>query len=94
MRIGKPLEHAQAAVKTLTISDPILKYTALGRQLGYAGYLVNDMLIWVSLLPHEYLDINDTGNWGLERRISTILALPFDALTPDCLRYYITDPHR
>lgn len=48
MRIGKPLEHAQAAVKTLTISDPILKYTALGRQLGYAGYLVNDMLIWVS----------------------------------------------
>lgn len=50
MRIGKPLEHAQAAVKTFTISDPILKYTALGRQLGYAGYLVNDMLIWVRLL--------------------------------------------
>ncbi|GAA5879580.1 hypothetical protein JCM1840_003322 [Sporobolomyces johnsonii] len=46
MRIGKPLEHAQAAVKALDVSDPILKLTALGRQLGYAGYLWNDMLVW------------------------------------------------
>jgi len=47
MRIGKPLEHAQAAVKALDVSDPVLKFTALGRQLGYAGYLFNDMLVWV-----------------------------------------------
>ncbi|GAA5835506.1 hypothetical protein JCM5353_002379 [Sporobolomyces roseus] len=46
MRIGKPLEHAQAAVKALDVSDPVLKFTALGRQLGYAGYLFNDMLVW------------------------------------------------
>ncbi|KAM0788773.1 hypothetical protein ACM66B_002863 [Microbotryomycetes sp. NB124-2] len=46
MRIGKPLEHLQAAVKSLDIADPVLKFTALGRQLGYAGYLVNDMLVW------------------------------------------------
>ncbi|KAK4056596.1 Peroxisomal membrane protein PMP27 [Microbotryomycetes sp. JL221] len=46
MRIGKPLEHLQAGVKSLDIADPVLKYTALGRQLGYAGYLVNDMLVW------------------------------------------------
>lgn len=47
MRIGKPLEHAQAAVKALDVSDPVIKFTALGRQLGYAGYLFNDMLVWV-----------------------------------------------
>lgn len=47
MRIGKPLEHAQAAVKSLDTADPILRYTAFGRQLGYAGYLVHDTLIWV-----------------------------------------------
>lgn len=47
MRIGKPLEHGQAAVKAFDIPDPFLKFTALGRQIGYAGYLVNDMLIWV-----------------------------------------------
>lgn len=47
MRIGKPLEHAQAAVKSLDVADPVIKFTALGRQLGYAGYLFNDMLVWV-----------------------------------------------
>ncbi|GAA5971761.1 hypothetical protein JCM11641_001503 [Rhodosporidiobolus odoratus] len=47
MRIGKPFEHLQAAIKGLDISDPILKFTAMGRQLGYAGYLFNDMLVWV-----------------------------------------------
>jgi len=46
MRIGKPVEHAQAAIKSLDIGDPVLKFTALGRQLGYAGYLVYDALIW------------------------------------------------
>ena len=50
MRIGKPLEHLQAAVKGLDISDPVLKITTVGRQIGYAGYLVNDMLIWVRML--------------------------------------------
>lgn len=48
MRIGKPLEHLQAAVKSLDVQDPFLKLTAVGRQLGYAGYLTHDMLVWVS----------------------------------------------
>ncbi|GAA5986651.1 hypothetical protein JCM10908_003841 [Rhodotorula pacifica] len=47
MRIGKPLEHLQAAVKSLDLTDPVLKFTTLGRQLGYAGYLVNDTLVWL-----------------------------------------------
>jgi peroxin-11B len=47
MRIGKPVEHLQAATKALDIADPIIKLTAFARQIGYAGYLVNDMLAWV-----------------------------------------------
>jgi len=47
MRIGKPLEHLQAAIQTLDVSDPFLRLTALGRQLGYAAYLFNDMLVWL-----------------------------------------------
>lgn len=47
MRIGKPVEHLQAALKTLDVSDPFLRLTALGRQLGYAAYLFNDMLVWL-----------------------------------------------
>ena len=44
MRVGKFVEHFKAAAvasdsKTL---DPILRYTAVGRQLGYAGYMVCD----------------------------------------------------
>ncbi|KWU47490.1 peroxisomal biogenesis factor 11 [Rhodotorula sp. JG-1b] len=47
MRIGKPVEHLQAAVKGLDLTDPVLKFTTIGRQLGYAGYLVNDTLVWL-----------------------------------------------
>ncbi|KAF4634431.1 hypothetical protein G7Y89_g3670 [Cudoniella acicularis] len=44
MRVGKNIEHFKAAAiaadsKTL---DPIVKYCAVGRQLGYAGYLTFD----------------------------------------------------
>ncbi|KAK3945620.1 peroxisomal membrane protein PMP30B [Diplogelasinospora grovesii] len=45
MRAGKNLEHLKAAAvaadaKTM---DPVLRYAAVGRQLGYAGYLTLDM---------------------------------------------------
>lgn len=44
MRVGKNVEHFKAAAiaadsKSL---DPIIKYCAVGRQLGYAGYLTFD----------------------------------------------------
>lgn len=48
MRLGKPMEHLQAAIKAQAIADPILKITATIRQLGYAMYLINDHLSWVS----------------------------------------------
>ncbi|KAK4145217.1 peroxisomal biogenesis factor 11-domain-containing protein [Dichotomopilus funicola] len=45
LRVGKNIEHLKAASvaadsKTL---DPVLRYTAVGRQLGYAGYLTFDL---------------------------------------------------
>lgn len=47
MRVGKFLEHLQAALKATAIQDPVVSYTAIGRQLGYASYLVLDQLQWV-----------------------------------------------
>ncbi|EOO01792.1 putative peroxisomal biogenesis factor 11 protein [Phaeoacremonium minimum UCRPA7] len=45
MRAGKNVEHFKAAAvaadaKTM---DPVLRYAAVGRQLGYAGYLTLDL---------------------------------------------------
>lgn len=59
MRIGKPVEHLQAAVKGLDLTDPVLKFTTIGRQLGYAGYLVNDTLVWVSQRPSQRVCVRD-----------------------------------
>ncbi|KAK4242805.1 peroxisomal biogenesis factor 11-domain-containing protein [Achaetomium macrosporum] len=46
LRAGKNVEHFKAAAvaadaKTM---DPVLRYTTVGRQLGYAGYLTMDLL--------------------------------------------------
>lgn len=47
MRAGKFLEHLQSATKALNTTDPVVKFTAIGRQLGYAAYLVCDLLQWI-----------------------------------------------
>lgn len=47
MRVGKFLEHMQAALKASAIQDPVVSYTAIGRQIGYACYLILDTLQWV-----------------------------------------------
>ncbi|KAF2963195.1 hypothetical protein GQX73_g10376 [Xylaria multiplex] len=50
LRVGKNIEHVKAAavafdsITTAKSGDPVLKYAALGRQLGYAGYLTADAL--------------------------------------------------
>lgn len=50
MRLGKPLEHLQAALKATHVSTATgEQITTIGRQLAYAGYLTYDSLIWVSL---------------------------------------------
>jgi peroxin-11B len=45
MRVGKNIEHLKAASQAADQArgaDPVLRYTAVGRQLGYAGYLTLD----------------------------------------------------
>lgn len=50
MRLGKPIEHLQAALKATHVSTATgEQITTIGRQLAYAGYLTYDSLIWVSL---------------------------------------------
>lgn len=45
MRAGKNVEHVKAAAAASDAKggDPVLRYAAVGRQLGYAGYLTLDM---------------------------------------------------
>lgn len=45
LRAGKNVEHLKAAATAADAKsmDPVLRYAAVGRQLGYAGYLSFDM---------------------------------------------------
>ena len=48
MRLGKPMEHFQAALRATSMTGPAAEQiTTIGRQLGYFGYLTNDALVWV-----------------------------------------------
>ncbi|KAJ9491304.1 hypothetical protein VN97_g1946 [Penicillium thymicola] len=53
MRIGKFLEHLKAAAIAFDNKspvDPVLRYLAIGRQLGYAGYLTLDAITVVDVI--------------------------------------------
>lgn len=53
MRIGKFLEHLKAAAVAFDNKnpvDPVLKYLAIGRQLGYAGYLTLDAVTIIDVI--------------------------------------------
>ena len=58
MRFGKNVEHFKAAAVALDAKgmDSVLRYCAVGRQLGYGIYLSLDAVTFVSLA------IYDTGN--------------------------------
>jgi hypothetical protein len=48
LRLGKPMEHLQAALRAaLASGPPAEQILAIGRQLGYFGYLTYDTLVWV-----------------------------------------------
>lgn len=48
MRLGKPLEHLQAALRATLTAGPIEEtLTTIARQLGYFGYLTYDAVVWV-----------------------------------------------
>ena len=50
LRLGKNVEHFKAAAVAADSKnmDPVLKYCAVGRQLGYAVYLSLDAVTYVS----------------------------------------------
>ena len=58
LRLGKNVEHFKAAVAAADnrAIDPVLRYLAIGRQLGYAFYLSFDAVTYVSrvLMDREY----------------------------------------
>ena len=53
MRIGKFVEHLKAAAVALDNKspvDPVLRYLAAGRQLGYAGYMTLDTVTVIDVI--------------------------------------------
>ncbi len=48
MRLGKPLEYLQAALRAAQSTGDIKEQLAtIARQLGYFGYLTSDAVVWV-----------------------------------------------
>ncbi len=59
LRIGKFIEHLKAAALAADNKgpiDPVLRYLAIGRQLGYAGYLTLDTVSVVDVIGFRKLD--------------------------------------
>ncbi|KAF8912784.1 peroxisomal biogenesis factor 11 [Gymnopilus junonius] len=49
MRLGKPVEHLQAALKATFSSGPVEEtITTIARQLGYFAYLSYDAIVWAN----------------------------------------------
>lgn len=64
MRLGKPMEHLQAALKASFSLGPLAEtLTTVARQIGYFGYLTYDVLVWVRDLMLGSED--QTGNSSL-----------------------------
>ena len=53
------MEHFKAAASAADAKsmDQVLKYCAVGRQLGYATYLSLDAITFVSILAYQYFKL-------------------------------------
>ncbi|CAL1696123.1 unnamed protein product [Somion occarium] len=61
MRLGKPLEHLQAALRAIqTRADAGEQITAIGRQLAYFGYLTYDGIVWANAVKFFNLSPSTT----------------------------------
>ncbi|KAG6888977.1 hypothetical protein C0995_004616 [Termitomyces sp. Mi166 len=57
MRLGKPIEHLQSALRASLASGPAVEQIlSIGRQLGYFGYLCYDALIWANTVKFINFD--------------------------------------
>lgn len=58
LRLGKFVEHFKAAALASDAKsmDPVVKYLAVGRQLGYAGYMLMDNLTYIDFAGIKKFD--------------------------------------
>ena len=53
MRLGKPIEHLQAALRAaLSNVPPLETLMAIARQIGYFAFLSYDAIVWVMTPCH------------------------------------------
>ncbi|KAF8640585.1 hypothetical protein AX17_000247 [Amanita inopinata Kibby_2008] len=51
MRLGKPMEHLQAALRATLASGPVgEQLTTIARQVGYFGFLTYDAIVWAGTI--------------------------------------------
>jgi len=69
MRIGKPMEHLQAALRAAqSTGPPAEQILTIARQLGYFAYLVYDALVWahavkvIAFAPETAAKVNKRAN--------------------------------
>jgi len=69
LRLGKPLEHLQAALRATQASgDAGERITTIARQLSYFGYLTYDAVVWanaikfITLKPEKAQKVTRTSN--------------------------------
>ncbi|KAG6911868.1 hypothetical protein DXG01_000115 [Tephrocybe rancida] len=65
LRLGKPIEHLQAALRASFASGPAVEQIlTIGRQLGYFGYLSYDALVWTARLASESKKLEARTSYG------------------------------
>ncbi|KAG2732871.1 hypothetical protein G9P44_003861 [Scheffersomyces stipitis] len=67
LRFFKPINHLQTAAKTYDnkLLDPVLQATTVIRNLGYAGYLTLDTVVWFKLLGLiDKKNYPNVGKWA------------------------------
>lgn len=53
MRLGKPVENLQAALRAFYgAGQPAEQILTIAKQLSYFGYLSHDALVWVRVSPY------------------------------------------
>ncbi|KAG5718850.1 Peroxisomal membrane protein PMP27 [Termitomyces sp. T112] len=71
MRLGKPIEHLQSALRASLANGPAFEQIfAIGRQLGYFGYLCYDALIWANTI--KFISVDSVAAKRFSKRSSQL----------------------
>ncbi|KAL9060592.1 MAG: hypothetical protein Q9162_000543 [Coniocarpon cinnabarinum] len=67
LRLGKSVEHLKAAAQAYDAKpsalDPILRFCAIGRQLGYAGYMFSDNVHFIHATGIQTFEKSNAARW-------------------------------